>query len=479
MVTKSRPRGFTLVELLVVIAIIGVLVALLLPAIQAAREAARRNQCTNKLKQIGLALLNHHDVRKGFPLLTMGNPGAQPAPPAIQFQLMYSTTTYPAPATVYGSQPGSGGSLAAASANNPPAGYSWFVQILPYLEETVTYNNISNTSNRFVYPAMAQSGSNPNVGLSYNAGGSGGGAINWRHFSTIDLDEVRCPSFAGDAPSILPVYQAYSSASTSQAGGMAPVLNSPPPVDWYLTTTNYKAMAAVSFACMDNPQGAGALGMSALPPYAEAPNGIIVPPLNGSNKVGTNIKGVTDGTSKTIIVVESKEQAYSSWYDGTTSWVVATPLGSNATYAKFASTTRQPMQPTRVTVPVPVGPNVSATAQPTTFWGFYANGTGPTLTTGISGLNYGNKFDPANNFNSFLGVGKLTNFYNAGLNGGGGAAGSSWVWGPSSDHSGGIVLHCWADAHVTGIPEDTDATIYIQLSTRAGREPAQDPTSGG
>jgi prepilin-type N-terminal cleavage/methylation domain-containing protein/prepilin-type processing-associated H-X9-DG protein len=106
--SRRRPlAAFTLVELLVVIAIIGILVALLLPAIQAAREAARRTECKNKLRQMGIGLLNHVDSYKAFP-----TGGAGPSP---QIQNYVDTSGKP-----FGLK---------------KQGLGWAYQILPYLEE--------------------------------------------------------------------------------------------------------------------------------------------------------------------------------------------------------------------------------------------------------------------------------------------------------------------------------------------------------
>lgn len=103
-VSRARAQGaFTLVELLVVIAIIGILIALLLPAVQAAREAARRTQCTNNLKQLGVGLQNYHDAHKSFPFgiggtgttsINQGNwaraSGFIPLLPYVEQQAMYN-----------------------------------------------------------------------------------------------------------------------------------------------------------------------------------------------------------------------------------------------------------------------------------------------------------------------------------------------------------------------------------------------------
>jgi prepilin-type N-terminal cleavage/methylation domain-containing protein/prepilin-type processing-associated H-X9-DG protein len=153
--SKTR-RGFTLIELLVVIAIIGVLIALLLPAVQAAREAARRSQCVNNLKQMVLAVHNYVDANGVVPPHFVDNPWF----PSQQNAVLLNQT------------------------------HSMHARILPYLEQTVAYNAIN-----WDFPMRWGAGAGYPAPANYddNGGGEGWGAIQ-HTVITMEIKTFMCPS---------------------------------------------------------------------------------------------------------------------------------------------------------------------------------------------------------------------------------------------------------------------------------------------
>lgn len=241
---RSTIRGFTLVELLVVIAIIGILVGLLLPAVQAAREAARRMQCGNNVRQIGLALHNFESARKKLPPSSINNPGSLPNAELQEFVKV-----------------GTNGSL--------PAHYAkqcFLTTVLAFLEQT----NVLN------------------AGTGYNT------KLDWydpgnRPAASVVIPTFLCPSSPASSRFYDTANLGSGDRTTYGVGG-----------DWKPALTDYMAVNRGN----NNPNNTGAVwnaitGSNPAYPGAEGIRGIM-----GTN-VFTKFSAITDGLSNTIMIAEA------------------------------------------------------------------------------------------------------------------------------------------------------------------------------
>jgi prepilin-type N-terminal cleavage/methylation domain-containing protein len=389
MSTRSARRGFTLIELLVVITIIGILVGLLLPAINAAREAANRNTCFNKLRQVGLALHNYESGKRRYPAET-------------------SNLTTSAVFNALKSVP-------ASQTSASVTGFSWIVFILPMLEETNLYNSISQNSNRFT------DAKGPFDTLITN------GSATYQHCSCVPLPALVCPSWGGDgytnSNTTVDIGSAISAPSGYGASEYANVNSNTPGPSGSATDykgkvgiTNYKAMVGT---------------------HINSTKKVLVE--NGgfiySGNQGLTEGAISDGSSKTIFCVETKESSYAAWYDGAVCWLVANdpnqpPPGAAA----------NPDSPPW-TIP-PGNPNIAIN-----------KGYNPSLpsTATVPNVPYLKKANYP--------FGTISN---------------DWWWGPSSDHGGGIVSHVYGDGHTLGVTDQCDGATYLGLTTRNGSEPIDD-----
>jgi prepilin-type N-terminal cleavage/methylation domain-containing protein/prepilin-type processing-associated H-X9-DG protein len=226
-----RGAGFTLVELLVVIAIIGILVALLLPAVQAAREAGRRTQCTNNMKQLGIAFHNDHDTNKKFRPLVMASP-----------------------------------QVGDISDFNQPFGPNWAILILPFIEQSALYNQVSTSINTYMVDSN----------------------LNWRSIRGTTLSAYLCPSDTGQELLFSKVGGGWARGNYGANGG--------PGMFWNGGAVGVAANNGGKWQD-NNPNG---FASEYYPSYTAGWNGGGPLVVNG----GTGFHSITDGTSSTILIDE-------------------------------------------------------------------------------------------------------------------------------------------------------------------------------
>jgi prepilin-type N-terminal cleavage/methylation domain-containing protein len=283
--SRSRREGFTLVELLVVIAIIGVLVALLLPAVQAAREAARRSSCSNNLKQLAIGCHNYHDVTNSFPM-------------------NYGTT----PGNAHGADP----------PNTLHRSTSWMVQVLPFIEQKPLYDMIDFNFDVKLDPRNGGTVNNPNN-----------------------------PSNAFVARTVIPGYLCPSDglnnkgrlgSRANRSGG-----------GWEFAVNNYKGVCGANwgsgnFATVTPPANSTAINFNVTQwsnnhnDGLDGGNGIFF--RGGRADIGrhsaTPMAAISDGTSNTLMIGECVPRwcthTWWWWFNGTTA-TTAVPLNVKAQHS--------------------------------------------------------------------------------------------------------------------------------------------------
>jgi prepilin-type N-terminal cleavage/methylation domain-containing protein len=353
-------RGFTLVELLVVIAIIAMLVLLLLPAVQAAREAARRNNCSNNVRQLVLSSLNLESATQRVPLALWGNINVKTWPKGPATRIDVNTPVN-------------------ASEED---GYSYLVSIAPYMEEVALYDQMSQLSSQFQHPLTSDVWALK-------------GQRNKTILGNAVMEAVKCPSFPGEDAAFGREYRAHGSPQVA----------------------NYHALVA---AC-------GNTSRNTFDDVNPTYGGMFV--TMGASPKGLRIGDCKDGTSKTVVLAESREEEYSAWFSGVSTSTVG--FSPDAVQCR-AFSNRNPPQDGYNSFPAdtPSGMN-------------YGRKEGANARTATEPMFWEKRKDARN-------------------------------WGPSANHAGDVVLHGYLDGHVRALNSGLDPTVYARIITRAGSEPADD-----